>query len=149
MMPLRNLRRVGYTAALLVFGLLAWGSSGMSQAPETDPRFIGPPKNLKVLRVSKPQDLRTIMEHFNDSLGVTCTFCHNRDDFSKETPHIATARMMIQIVAKINKEIFTWESPPRATCNMCHNGRVDPPLNPATPRGLGQAAVLRNALPIE
>src|SRR5438477_8437115 len=55
---------------------------------EADPRFAKPPKNLKVLRVSKPEDLRTIMEHFNDSLGVTCTFCHNRDDFSKETPHI-------------------------------------------------------------
>ncbi len=121
----------------------------MSQAPETDPRFTTPPKNLKVLRISKPQDLRPIMEHFNDSLGVTCTFCHNRDDFSKETPHIAKARVMIQMVAKINKEIFTWDSPPRATCNMCHNGRVEPAINAPTPRGLGQAAALRNALPIE
>ena len=140
--------------ATLLFSLLAVGSAGMSQTQpqipaEADPRFAKPPKNLKVLRVSKPEDLRTIMEHFNDSLGVTCTFCHNRDDFSKETPHIAKARLMIQMVAKINKEIFTWDSPPRATCNMCHNGHVEPPLNPPTPRGLGQAAVLRNALPVQ
>ena len=137
-------------AVMLLFGFVAFGSSGMGQIPiDADPRFTNPPKNLKVLRVTKPQDLRTIMEHFNDSLGVTCTFCHNRDDFSKETPHIAKARVMIQMVARINKEIFTWDSPPRATCNMCHNGRVEPALNPPTPRGLGQAAVLRNALPAQ
>lgn len=121
----------------------------MSQTPETDPRFIEPPKNLKVLRISQPQELRTIMEHFNDSLGVRCTFCHNRDDFSKDTPHIETARKMIQMVAQINATIFTWDSPPRATCNMCHNGRVDPRLRPPTPRGLGQGPDLRNALPLQ
>ena len=121
----------------------------MSQTPETDPRFIEPPKNLKVLRISQPQELRTIMEHFNDSLGVRCTFCHNRDDFSKDTPHIETARKMIQMVAQINATIFTWDSPPRATCNMCHNGRVDPRLSPPTPRGLGQGPDLRNALPLQ
>jgi hypothetical protein len=141
---------INHIAGMLFVGLLAFGSTGMGQTPiETDPRFANPPKNLKVLRVTKPQDLRTIMEHFNDSLGVTCTFCHNRDDFSKETPHIAKARLMIQMVAKINKEIFTWDSPPRATCNMCHNGRVEPAINAPTPRGLGQAAVLRNALPTQ
>ncbi len=145
-MTSQHTRTVGSVVAVLLFSLLALGSSGMSQAPETDPRFTTP-KNLKVLRISKPQDLQTIMEHFNDSLGVTCTFCHNRDDFSKETPHIATARVMIQMVARINKDIFTWDSAPRATCNMCHNGRVQPPINPPTPRGLGQAPVLRNALP--
>ncbi len=138
-------KRMKWAAALLLFGTLA-----MSQTPEveTDPRFTQPPKNIKVLRISKPQELRPIMEHFNDSLGVRCTFCHNRDDFSKETPHIATARKMIQMVAQINKQIFTWDSPPAATCNMCHNGRVDPAFNPPTPRGLYQSSALRSALPI-
>lgn len=146
----QNKARLVIISGVLLCSLAGFGLSGIAQAPlETDPRFTAPPKNLKVLRVKKPQDLRTIMEHFNDSLGVTCTFCHNRDDFSKETPHIAKARMMIQMVAKINKEIFTWDSPPRATCNMCHNGHVEPPLNPPTPRGLGQAGVLRNALPVD
>ena len=59
--------------AMLLFSLLAFGPAAMSQTQtpvENDPRFASPPKNLKVLRVSKPQDLRTIMEHFNDSLGV-------------------------------------------------------------------------------
>jgi hypothetical protein len=145
MMISRISRMAKWAAALVLLG-----SVGMSQTPqeaETDPRFTRPPKNLKVLRVSKPQELRPIMEHFNDSLGVRCTFCHNRDDFSKETPHIVTARKMIQMVAQINKEIFTWDSPPAATCNMCHNGRVDPAFNPPTPRGLYQAGALRKALP--
>ena len=67
----------------------------MSQTPETDPRFIEPPKNLKVLQIFQPQELRMIIEHFNASLGVRCTFCHNRDDLLKDTLHIGTARKMI------------------------------------------------------
>ena len=56
---------------MLLFMLLAVDSAGISQTQpqipaEADPRFAKPPKNLKVLRVSKPEDLRTIMEHFND-----------------------------------------------------------------------------------
>lgn len=95
--------------------------------------FSEPATNLKVLEVEKPEDLRPIMQNFDRSLGVTCGFCHNRQDWAEDTPHKETARKMIEMVGKINSEVFTWERAPRATCNMCHNGSVYPHFNPPVP----------------
>ncbi len=97
--------------------------------------FSKPPTNLKVLEVDDPEDLRPIMQNFDRSLGVTCGFCHNREDWAEDTPHKETARKMIEMVREINAEVFTWERAPRATCNMCHNGSVYPHFNPPAPAG--------------
>ena len=96
--------------------------------------FSQPPKNLKVLKVEKGEDLRPIMRSFDQALGVECAFCHDTQDFDKDTkPHKETARKMLEMVQKINTEIFTWEGAPKATCNMCHNGNVYPKFNPPQP----------------
>ena len=92
--------------------------------------FSKPPTNLKVLEVDDPEDLRPIMRNFDASLGVNCRFCHDAEDWAKDTPHKETARRMIEMVRKINTEVFTWERAPRATCNMCHNGNVYPKFDP-------------------
>ncbi len=139
---------VTYVAVLMIAGLCTLRT--LSQAPSGQPdAYSEPPTNLKLLKVDKPEDLRPIMQHFNQSLGVRCSFCHDREDFAKDMPHKEMARTMIKVVSKINSQIFTWENAPSATCNMCHNGNVDPKFSPPSLRGTGQSRALRAAIPAE
>jgi hypothetical protein len=117
---------------LLVFSITALCASWVLSQGRNP--FAQPAKNLKVLKVEKPEDLRPIMRNFNQSLGVDCGFCHDSQDFAKDSkPHKEVARKMIEMVEKLNKEVFTWESAPRATCHMCHNGSPYPHFNPPQP----------------
>ena len=109
---------------LFIGTLLLCVSMGFAQERRGGP-FSKPATNLKVLKVEKPEDLRPIMRTFDQSLGVECAFCHDTQDFAKDTKaHKETARKMIEMVQKINTQIFTWDGAPKATCNMCHNGGV-------------------------
>jgi len=116
-----------FVSALLVCFFATWG---VAQERRANP-FSKPATNLKVLKVEKPEDLRPIMRTFDAALGVECAFCHDTQDFAKDTKaHKETARKMIEMVQKINTQIFTWEGAPKATCNMCHNGSPYPKFNP-------------------
>lgn len=132
-------KRVPFILVLSVTVLCAtwiFAQEGARRSP-----FSDPPKNLKVLKVEKGEDLRPIMRNFNQSLGVECGFCHDTQDFSKDVrPHKEMARKMIQMVDKLNKEILVWEGAPRATCFMCHNGSPYPHFNPPQAAGPAPAA---------
>lgn len=105
-------------------------SRGAAQQPGGG-AFSKPPTNLKILKVEKAEDLRPIMRSYNAALGVECDFCHVRPDFAKDTKaHKEVARKMIEMVDKINSQIFAWDAAPKATCHMCHNGNVYPKFNP-------------------
>lgn len=80
--------------------------------------------------------LLNIMETgFSNSLGVTCTHCHNPNDWaSDEKPRKQIARDMMAMVGKINSEhlaaIENLESDrPAVNCTTCHRGQVKPALN--------------------
>ena len=119
-----------WVVVIVMAGLCApWALSQRGDA------FAEPATNLKLIEVEKPEDLRPIMQNFARSLGVTCGFCHNREDWAEDIPHKETARKMIEMVRTINADVFTWERAPRATCNMCHNGNVYPKFNPPAPAG--------------
>jgi len=92
--------------------------------------FDNPATNLQILEVEKPEDLRPIMRSFNRGLGVHCEFCHEEEDFAKDTEHKEQARNMIEIVRHLNSEVFTWPNAPRATCFMCHRGHEEPEFEP-------------------
>ena len=42
---------------------------------------------------------------------------------------------MMRMLERINREHFTWEGAPRATCFMCHHGEQEPRLDPIDPTG--------------
>ena len=93
-------------------------------------------ENIKTFERMPAGRLLNIMEMgFSGSLGVTCTHCHNPNDWaSEEKPQKQIARDMMAMVGKINGELLTaidnLESDrPAVNCTTCHRGQVKPALN--------------------
>lgn len=95
--------------------------------------------NLKVLpKATSPEDLRDLMSHYNEELGVGCSYCHVRDtrthrpDYaSDENPRKQVARVMIGMVRDINEKYLARVSDRRyatpINCGNCHQGHTSPP----------------------
>lgn len=97
-------------------------------------------KNLKIL----PQDitekqLDSVMQHFSNSLGVKCGFCHVRnekkewDHASDANKHKLIARDMLEMTYAINDKYFEYTGSKRnldtklmVNCFTCHNGKKEP-----------------------
>lgn len=93
-------------------------------------------ENIKTFERLPAGRLLNIMEMgFSGSLGVTCTHCHNPNDWaSEEKDQKQIARDMMAMVGKINGELLTaidnLESDrPAVNCTTCHRGQVKPALN--------------------
>lgn len=90
-----------------------------------------------------------IMETFNTSLGVECSYCHAEDpdalpagsgeepelDYaSDEKQEKAAARAMIGLVMNINAEL----EDEIVSCYTCHQGKSTPPFTPSAGWGRGR-----------
>ena len=98
-----------------------------------------PKRNLQVLPkdISDAQ-LDSIMNRFNQSLGVSCNFCHTkRSDYpdsldyaSDKDPMKTTARKMMRMTIEINRKNFRTDKKKRphelneVTCYTCHRGEA-------------------------
>ena len=90
-------------------------------------------KNIKVLNGIPADQVTPTMRLIARSLGVTCEFCHDEKDRSKDGLEPKdTARKMIAMVRDINKNSF--EGRTEVTCVTCHNGHNDPANIPALPQ---------------
>lgn len=92
--------------------------------------------NIKTFERLPADRLLRIMEMgFSKSLGVTCTHCHNPDDWgSEEKPQKQVARDMMAMVSKINSELLDGivnleSNNPTVNCTTCHRGQLKPALN--------------------
>jgi len=82
-------------------------------------------KNLKVLPATMTKaDLKKLMKQQATSLGVQCDFCHDTDDYAKDTEHKEVARDMMRMTAEINKAHFKNQN--KVGCITCHNGQKEP-----------------------
>ena len=78
-------------------------------------------KNIKVLNGIPADQVTPTMRLIARSLGVTCEFCHDAMDRSKDGLEAKeTARKMIKMVRDINTNSFGGR--PQVACNTCHNG---------------------------
>lgn len=102
---------------------------------DPNPKF----KNLQVLPQDiSEDDLYGLMNSFNYSLGVKCSFCHTPGDDGKmdwasdEKKHKNVARGMMRMTMDINKNYFNIENPAEfeVDCFTCHNGSKHPALTP-------------------
>lgn len=77
--------------------------------------------------VTKEEKIREEMIVISRELGVTCTECHNvqnfRDD-SKKTFKVSKDHMKITQMLKENG--FDGKKGPMSTCYMCHRGKLKP-----------------------
>jgi len=87
-------------------------------------------KNVQLLTNMSDYELLRTMNMMRASLGVHCDFCHvvNKgtgwDFASDEKKEKKTAREMISMVLKLNKEQFGGHT--QVSCNTCHRGAINP-----------------------
>jgi hypothetical protein len=89
-------------------------------------------KNIQVLQGTPADQITPTMRVIARDLGVTCEFCHDEMDRSKDglAPK-QTARAMIAMMRDINKNSFGGRT--MVTCVTCHNGHSDPANIPTLP----------------
>jgi hypothetical protein len=98
-------------------------------------------KNLKVLpeNISSKDLSRVMIDDFEDGLGVSCAFCHEKEndslrlDYASDAkPEKQIARRMMQMTIGINKKFFNLKHPKIGdstliiSCITCHNGQPRP-----------------------
>lgn len=89
-------------------------------------------KNIQVLKGTPADQITPTMRVIARDLGVTCEFCHDPKDRSKDDlKPKQTARAMITMMRDINKNSF--EGRTQVTCVTCHNGNHDPANMTALP----------------
>ena len=93
-------------------------------------------KNIKVLKGLPQSQLIPVMNFFNASLGVRCTFCHVNNNgvwafYSDEKPEKDRAREMITMVLNVNKTTF--KGGVEVSCYTCHRGSRNPVGQPSLP----------------
>lgn len=86
-------------------------------------------KNIVQLKGTPADQLMPAMQFISSSLGVECTFCHVQGKMeADEKAAKMTAREMMAMTAKINKEAFKGQR--QVTCYSCHHGVGHPVAMP-------------------
>src|SRR5215469_3625795 len=90
-------------------------------------------KNVQVLKGIPVDDFMETMGLMTAALQFDCSDCHanagtDRVDWAADTPRKVTARKMVTMVQKINKENFAGAQ--MVTCWTCHRNRDRPPVTP-------------------
>jgi hypothetical protein len=84
------------------------------------------PTNLKVIK--DPSQVFTIMQSFDQGLGVRCDLCHVQGDRASDAkPEKLTARMMYTMTEQINSN---FRGGAKVSCYTCHRGVQHPEMAP-------------------
>lgn len=119
------------SAITLLFSLLP--SFALAQDTPPKPGLAESP-NIKVLTGLTVPEFEQEMQHMVQALGVTCAFCHVRNNFAAETNEKKqTARRMVEMTKLINSQFFpnhTLQQDQsklgKVTCMTCHQGETKP-----------------------
>ncbi|HEY9421487.1 MAG TPA: c-type cytochrome [Thermoanaerobaculia bacterium] len=95
-------------------------------------------KNIQVLKGVPAGRIPLMMEKgFSDSLGVTCTFCHNPSDWTAAANHHhPISRQMWTMTQEINQRLLPAVQDlknAQVNCTTCHRGQKKPALNLGPP----------------
>jgi outer membrane lipoprotein-sorting protein len=126
------MKRNSLSAAAGVCAAL-WLSSVVSTSGQTAP--AGPPmaeqvfKNIQVLKGIPVNEFMGTMGVFSAALGMSCEDCHAAGDadwsvYAKDSPRKQMARVMVTMMATINKTHFRGRQV--VTCYTCHRGSARP-----------------------
>ena len=105
---MRNLMSQNSLSKIATIVLLLLSANSISEAkPELD-------TDLK---------LRAQMVQISKELGVTCTFCHNSENFKdSKNKNFITAKDHFRVLAILNSD-QGFKSKPKVTCYTCHKGQ--------------------------
>ncbi|MBS1811951.1 MAG: c-type cytochrome [Acidobacteria bacterium] len=122
---------LGFSVAFL----LPQRTANSQTTPQNEKTIEQTHKDIRSLTGLPDSQLTHIMNYFNASLGVQCTFCHVRENnamaFDKDHEHKTIAREMIKLVQDINKNNFNGRN--EISCFTCHQGRPMPAAMPSFP----------------
>ena len=88
-------------------------------------------KNVTVLDITSKSEMRKYMKSISKDLGVKCSYCHNMDDKSLDTPEKDITREMIKLTRYLNdllnnEKEDTTNHATYVTCWTCHYGKTQP-----------------------
>ncbi len=91
-------------------------------------------KNIQVLKGLTVDEFMGTMGLFSAALNVCCGDCHvgaggSEPQWDKDVPRKVTARRMVQVMNKVNKESFGGAQ--MVTCWTCHRGSGNPATTPS------------------
>jgi len=129
--------RQGILAAtgITVVGLIGAGLADAQPASQEKPLLAEQVfKNIRVLKGIPVDDFLETMGLMTAALQFDCADCHvgagtEKVDWAADTPKKVTARMMVSMVATINKNNFQGRQ--LVTCWTCHRNRDKPLMTPA------------------
>jgi photosynthetic reaction center cytochrome c subunit len=127
----RILAALEITAVALVGAGLAVAQTAPPAKPQMSDQVF---KNVRALKGIPVDDFMETMGLISAALSFDCSDCHtgagtDRVDWAADTPRKVTARMMISMVATINKNNFQGRE--AVTCWTCHRNRDKPLVTPA------------------
>ena len=132
-------------------GAALWLSSVVLMSGQTAP--AGPPmaeqvfKNIQVLKGIPVNEFMGTMGVFSAALGMSCEDCHAAGDadwsaYAKDSPRKQMARVMVTMMATINKTHFRGRQV--VTCYTCHRGSARPAEHGGPGRAVRHAARRRS-----
>jgi len=131
--------------------VVVWVSAVAITSGQTGPAPAAPPmaetvfKNVQVLKGIPVNEFMGTMGIFSASLGMSCEDCHAAGDadwsvYATDSPRKQMARVMITMMATINKQHFRGRQV--VTCYTCHRGS-------ARPRATADLADLYGSVPMD
>ena len=124
------LAAIEIAAVALIGAGMAVAQSATPQKPLTSDQVF---KNVRALKGIPVDDFMETMGLISAALSFDCSDCHtnagtDKVDWAAATPRKVTARMMINMVATINKNNFQGRE--AVTCWTCHRNRDKPLVTP-------------------
>jgi photosynthetic reaction center cytochrome c subunit len=128
-------RAILAAAGIAVVGLIGAGLAASAQTASQDKPLLSDQvfKNVQVLKGIPVDDFMQTMGIMTAALQFDCSDCHeaagtDRVDWAADTPRKRMARLMVNMVANINKTNFGGRQ--AVTCWTCHRNRDKPLTTP-------------------
>ena len=88
-------------------------------------------KNVKVLDIESRSEMKKYMKSISKDLGVKCSYCHDMDDKSIDTPEKEITREMIKLTKYLNSLLNDQLADSSSiktfiSCWTCHYGNLSP-----------------------
>ena len=88
-------------------------------------------KYVQVLDITSKSEMRKYMKSISKDLGVKCSYCHDMDDKSADTPAKEITREMIKLTRYLNELLNsdkkdTINHKTHVSCWTCHYGNTQP-----------------------
>jgi photosynthetic reaction center cytochrome c subunit len=127
-------RRILAASGIMIVGLIGVGLAVAQTASQEKPLLAEQAfKNIQALKGIPVDDFMETMGIMAASLDFDCSDCHvaagtDQVDWAADTPRKVMARIMINMVANINKNNFAGRQ--LVTCWTCHRNRDKPLVTP-------------------